>query len=174
MNEPRVGRPQPDPLAKLERDVLDRNVPLADVLRTCVMLAGWMKAAQVREWAAAELKGYPGREVPDYRKVRAPIMQVIQSRYGTPTKRLFDVNSVPGAVREHFTGIVPLNQGVDELAALVTEHEAQQRQMELGHFAGEACGPVRVGLRWWSCGACRGGVWSPRLRLRCCWRAAGR
>jgi len=138
------------------------------------MLAGWMKAAQVREWAAAELKGYPGREVPDYRKVRAPIMQVIQSRYGTPTKRLFDVNSVPGAVREHFTGIVPLNQGVDELAALVTEHEAQQRQMELGHFAGEACGPVRVGLRWWSCGACRGGVWSPRLRLRCCWRAAGR
>jgi hypothetical protein len=30
-----------------------------------------------------------------------------------PTTRLFDVSSVPNVIREHFTEIVSLNQGVD-------------------------------------------------------------
>ena len=29
-------------------------------------------------------------------------------------------------------------------------------------------------LWWWSCGACRGGVWSPQRWRRCCWWVAGR
>ena len=113
MDELGVGRAQPDPLTKLEHDVLDRTVSLADVLRTCLMLAGWTQAVQLREWATAELRGYPGMEVPDYRKVRATIMQVVQSAYGPRTTHLFDVNSAPDVLREHFTEIVPLNQGVD-------------------------------------------------------------
>lgn len=82
MDEPRTAYAQPDLLAKLEHDVLDRTVSLADVLRICLMLAGKTQATQLREWATAELRGYPGIDVPDYRKVRAPIMRIIQGAYG--------------------------------------------------------------------------------------------
>lgn len=143
MNEPRVERAQPDLLTKLEHDVLDRAISLADVLRTCLMLAGWTHAVQLREWVTAELRGYPSIEVPDYRKVRAPIMQVVQTTYDRFTSHLFDVNSVPDEIREYFTEIVPLNQGVDALEALVAESEAQQRQIQLDHYASSAYMRIR-------------------------------
>ena len=45
-------------LAAIERDVLDRAVPLADVLRSCLYLARRTQAARLDEWVSAELKGY--------------------------------------------------------------------------------------------------------------------
>jgi predicted transposase YbfD/YdcC len=110
VDDPRTGRAQSDLLTKLEHDVLDRTVPLADLLRTCLMLAGRTQATQLREWATAELKGDPDIDVPDYRKVRASIMRIIQGAYGPPRTHLFDINSVSDVVREHFTEIVSLNQ----------------------------------------------------------------
>jgi hypothetical protein len=51
-------------------------MPLADLLRTCLVLAGRTRAAQLREWATAELKGYRRIDaVPDYRKIAAPILR---------------------------------------------------------------------------------------------------
>ena len=60
---------QADRLAALERDVLDRTVPLADVLRSCLALSRHTQATQLREWVTAELKGYRIDGVPDYRKI---------------------------------------------------------------------------------------------------------
>jgi hypothetical protein len=73
-----VTHPNSNPLARLEQLVLDRTVPLSDVLRAVVVLANSTDAAALRAWASVELAGYPGINVPEYRKVRALIMERIQ------------------------------------------------------------------------------------------------
>jgi hypothetical protein len=137
--EPKVTRPRPDILARLENDLLDRTVPLADVLRSCLVLSGHTNATQLRAFASAELQGYPGiNDVPDYRKIAAPIMQVIDVPYRGQSTHPFNVHSLPDFAREYITEIVPLNQGADELEALASSYEAHNRQIELGVFAGDA------------------------------------
>jgi hypothetical protein len=152
-----VTRQRPDLLVKLEQDVLDPGVQLSDLLRTCIVLAGRTQAAHLREWATAELNGYPRiSEVPEYRKIAAPIMQVIDIYYRGRATRPLNVHSLPDAIREHISEIVPLNQAVGELEALVLEHEALKRQIELGVFADDAYVAVFTGTRlaattWWPC-----------------------
>ncbi len=118
--------------------MLDRTAPLGQLLRTCMVLAIRIKAGQLREWAKAELHGYPDFEVPDYRKVCAPIMQIIQNMYGRSTTHPFDPSGLPTEIRQHLNEIVPLNQSVDALEALVAEAETNQRQIELEVFAAPA------------------------------------
>jgi hypothetical protein len=139
VQEPEVTRPQPDILARLENDLLDRTVPLADVLRACLVLYGHTNATQLRAWASAELQGYPRiNDVPDYRKIAAPIMQVVDVPYRGRSTHPFNVHSLPDFAREYITEIVPLSQGADELEALANVYEAHNQQIELGVFAGDA------------------------------------
>ncbi len=139
IQEPEVTRPQVDILARLEDDLLDRTVPVADVLRACLVLYGHTNATQLRAWASAELQGYPRiNDVPDYRKIAAPIMQVVDVPYRGRSTHPFNVHSLPDFAREYITEIVPLNQGADELEALASLYEAQNQQIELGVFAGDA------------------------------------
>jgi len=66
---------RPDLLVKLEQDVTDRSVPLADLLRTCIVLGGRTGSNRLNEWAVGELKGYPDQGfVPAYRVLTAPIL----------------------------------------------------------------------------------------------------
>lgn len=118
--------------------MLDRTALLGDVLRACMVLAINIKAVQLRDWAKAELQGYPGFEVPDYRKIRAPIMQIVQDAFGRNGTYPFDPSGLPAEIREHLNEIVPLNQSVDGLEALVAEAEANHRQIELEVFAAPA------------------------------------
>ena len=129
----------PDLLARLETDLLDWTTPLSALLTICMMLAGRTHATQLQTWATAELKGYPRMEdVPDYRKVAAPIMQVIELPYRGRSTQPLNVLNLPDAIREHINEIVPLNQGVEGLESLAVQHEAQNRRIELGVFAGDA------------------------------------
>lgn len=94
-------------------------------------------------WVTAELNGYRDiRDVPAYRKISAPIMQVVDSPYLGRSTQLLNVLSLPEPIREHITETVPLNQGVDELEAMASLHEAQNRLVELGVFAGDAYAAV--------------------------------
>jgi hypothetical protein len=133
----RVAKEQADLLVRLEQDVLDRTVPLADVLRSCLILAGQTRAAQVRDWATAELKGYRISAVPDYRKVAAPILWAFDLPYRGLVTHVVNVHSWPERLREHLSELVPLNQPVDELEALASRCEAQNKQLELGVFGGD-------------------------------------
>lgn len=137
MTQNTTNHARADVLDELERAVINPDMRLADALRACLMLSARTRAAGLRDWATAELRGYPGYEVPEYRKIRAPIMQAVQSPSGRFAAYLFNPNSVPEAVRHDFSDIVPLNQGVDALEALVDEHQAQQKQIELSHYASE-------------------------------------
>jgi AbiTii len=131
-----VAHPDPDPLDRLEKLVLDRTTLLSDVLRVVVMLADRTNASELRTWALNELSGYPGLSVPEYRRVKARIIEQIQV-FSAPMNRPFNVHSVPEEVREYFTDVVPLNQGVDTLEYLVNECEAQHRQIDLQHYASD-------------------------------------
>jgi hypothetical protein len=149
---------QADRLTELERDVLNRTVPLADVLRSCLALASHTQAAQLREWVTAELKGYRIDRVPDYRKVAAPIMRVFDVPGQGLVTQLFEVLTLPAPVRERVNEIVPLTQSVDDLEALIAQHEPQNRQIELEVFTGgmltaiwnqnNPYGPRAVAMYW--------------------------
>jgi AbiTii len=79
-----------DLIAQLERDIPDRTVLLSDRLLTCAVLAGQIRAPQLEEWANAELSSYPGADVPEYRRIAAPMMQVIEGMHGGQIKQPFD------------------------------------------------------------------------------------
>lgn len=68
-----VGR-KPSLVEQIESDALDSSASLADALRKCVALGGRAGSADLRDWATRELTGYPGTEVPEYRKIVAPIV----------------------------------------------------------------------------------------------------
>jgi AbiTii len=129
---------QPDLLlAQLERDIPDRNVPLSDLLLTCVLLAGQLGAPHLEEWANAELSDYPGASVPEYRRVRAPVMQLVEGLYGGQIRQPFDVHNVPDFAREYITEVLPLNQGVHELESMASQADARGRTIDLGVVTGE-------------------------------------
>lgn len=149
---------QADRLAALERDVLDRTVPLADVLRSCLALSRHTQATQLREWVTAELKGYRIDGVPDYRKIAAPILRTFDVPGQGLVTQLFNVQTLPEPVRERVNEIVPLTQSVDDLEALIAQHEPQNKQVELEVFASDLLsaiwnqnnpyGPRAVAMYW--------------------------
>ena len=65
-------------LEEIERDLLDDSKSLATALRKAVTLGGELKSVPLREWASRELRGYEdgqdGKELPDYRRVSAPLL----------------------------------------------------------------------------------------------------
>lgn len=127
-----------DLLAKLEHDVLDDAVPLAALLRTCLILAGRTKAPQLREWATNELRGYPSRDaVPEYRIIAAPILWYVRSPFGNVETRLLNVMELPDPIRDHITELVPLNQSIDQLEALAVQSGEQRRNAELAVYGGD-------------------------------------
>ena len=149
---------QADRLAALERDLLDRTVPLADVLRSCLALSRHTQATQLREWVTAELKGYRIDGVPDYRKIAAPILRTFDVPGQGLVTQLFNVQTLPEPVRERVNEIVPLTQSVDDLEALIAQHERQNKQVELEVFTSDLLsaiwnqnnpyGPRAVAMYW--------------------------
>ena len=51
--------------------------------------------------------------------------------------QLFNVQTLPGTVRERANEIVPLTQSVDDLEALIAQHEPQNKQVELEVFTSD-------------------------------------
>jgi AraC-like DNA-binding protein len=75
VNEPGAEHTQPDFLAKLEHDVIDRTISLTDVPRTPPMTSSQTRTAQLRDGAAAELTSSPAaaqhlRDLARLRRVR--------------------------------------------------------------------------------------------------------
>jgi hypothetical protein len=154
-----VARQQLDLLTRLEHDVLDRTVPLADALRSCRTLAKKTQADQLREWVTAELEGYrPLNAVPDYRRVAVPIMWSFDVPYRGLVMQPFNVQLLPEGIRELLDEPVPLNQPVDELEAMADQYEAQRKPIQLEVFCSDLLlaiwnrnnphGPRVVAMTW--------------------------
>lgn len=111
--------PQPDLLAVLEHGVIDRAVPTADLLRTCIVLGGRTGSARLSEWASSELRGYRDRNsIPAYRIVAVPILVTSQhhSRSAPEPETDKDVLS------KHDYSLY-LGKPIDELDALAAQSE---------------------------------------------------
>lgn len=131
-------RQQPALLGQLEQDILDRTVPLADVLRRCLFFAGRTGSAQLREWATHELKGYPRRDaVPEYRVVVAPIIWDVAIPYRGVGTFPVNVQELPDFVREHINETVPLNQSVEQLEHLAAQAEGRSKPVALAVIGGD-------------------------------------
>ena len=132
-----MARSHADLMARLDEAVLDRESSLSDILNTCMFAGIRIGAPSLHQWAKAELDGYRGLTVPDYRTIRAQVLQV--ENYGAHyNTQLLNVLELPDYLRDHITEVVRLNQGVTELEALAADHEAQQQRVQLGLQAADA------------------------------------
>jgi len=148
---------QTDHLATIERDVLDRTVPLSEILDSCLYLARRTQSAQLDEWVTAELKGYRLDAVPDYRKIVAPILRVFDVPGRGLVTQIFNLQTIPESARKHLE-IVPLSQPVSELEGYVAQCAPQNKQIELEVFGGDLLtkfwnennpfGPRAVAMYW--------------------------
>jgi hypothetical protein len=70
-------------LAQIAEGVVDETVPLAALLRKCLMLGAQAGSEKLREWATQELNGYVGaKSLPEYRRIPAAMELLITNRYG--------------------------------------------------------------------------------------------
>ena len=58
---------------ELQRDALDKSIPVADLLRKALVVARKLKVIDIVEWLGHELNGYDGAKVPQYRKLRGEL-----------------------------------------------------------------------------------------------------
>lgn len=59
-----------DLLREIQRDAVNSQVPIADLLRKCMILASMLQNAELSEWATNELEGYEsGDDLPSYRSI---------------------------------------------------------------------------------------------------------
>ena len=58
-------------LGKIEEQAIDGDISKA--LRLCLSLGGKTGSTDLRGWASLELNGYRGQDVPEYRRIVAPL-----------------------------------------------------------------------------------------------------
>lgn len=111
-------------LAEIKRDALDENVPIATVLRKCLILGGESGSSDLRDWAAQELKGYSDRkDLPAYRRVPAPLLVDGVTFNAKVTRQPFSPQSLPEFAREEIQEEVCLTDGVGGIEALLDQAE---------------------------------------------------
>ena len=111
-------------MASLLKDIrnaaLEADVPIANVLRKCAVLGTQLKNNDLRDWALQELKGYDNEDdVPEYRKVPAPLMGNFSGRFGSGYTNIgVPAVNLPEKLRERARSAV-FTQGVAGLEALL-------------------------------------------------------
>lgn len=59
---------------ELQRDALDRNVPISDLLRKALIVSKKLKISEFETWVTNELNGYgESEDIPDYRQIRGTV-----------------------------------------------------------------------------------------------------
>lgn len=115
-----------DDLLRALRDrVLDEDVSIAGLLRTCVMLGASTGSSELRDWARAELRGYSEHDaLPSYRQTALPLY--IDSVAGNVWTRgqQISVMQVPKVCREAFPAEVKFRQSVEELVEMTNSTES--------------------------------------------------
>ena len=128
-----MARRNSDLLAEIERDVLDESKSVAAALRKCLALGGLAKSAELRDWAARELRGYPDEApLPDYRKIRTPLLMDGFTGGGIFRGRQVSVIDLPEEARGVVGDELPLTFGAGKIEALIRQAEDRGEPIELG------------------------------------------
>lgn len=108
-----------DLLRDLRARVLDESESLAGLLRMCLALGAITKSADLRRWAAQELKGYgPDDEVPGYRSLSLPLFVDSFSGNNLLTGQLVSRFSAPAEARQFLPETIAFRQPVEDLVAM--------------------------------------------------------
>jgi AbiTii len=130
-----MAKQHSDLLAEIERDVLDESKPVTYALRKCLSLGGRAGSADLREWAARELRGYLGSEdaLPDYRRIQTPLL-MDESVDGDEQEHriLVNVFDLPEEARDLLTNEVLLTQGIGKIQALIVQADRSGGSLEWG------------------------------------------
>jgi hypothetical protein len=107
-------------LQSLRDQVLDEYLPLAGLLRKCLLLGAETGSESLRQWARFELRGYDDAvEVPHYRSFPTPPISVDSLSGPSWTRgQIFDRLQLPLKAREGVPESFQLRQPVEELDAL--------------------------------------------------------
>ena len=107
-------------LRSLRERLLDESESLAGLLRACLLLGAETGSESLRQWARYELNGYDeGIELPSYRKLPSPIIQVDYMSGNTrATKQPYNRLQLPAEAQKGVPEYMPLHQPVEELEKL--------------------------------------------------------
>lgn len=118
-----------DFLTEIEDELLD-DVPLANILRKCIVMSGHVDSSRLREWAELELGGYYGRdeddegpEPPGYRTRGASLRVDAFVGNGQITGQSIAPWEMPEFAREHIDETFTFRHGIGELEALLNRDE---------------------------------------------------
>lgn len=112
-----------DYLTEIEDDLVS-DVPLATILRKCIVMNGYVDSPKLRAWAEQELNGYFGEEdeavaPPDYRTRGASLRVDAFVGNGQITGQSIANWELPEFAREHVHESFTFRQGAGELEALL-------------------------------------------------------
>lgn len=102
-------------VVELQRESLDRNVPISDLLRKALVVAKKLKISDFEKWVANELNGYEkGEDIPKYREIIGTIKAWNPYHGWQPV-----IFSTPS--KEESLSQRPCSQSIAEIESLVNE-----------------------------------------------------
>lgn len=108
----------PSLLTSIERD-LERDAPVAKILRNVLLLGGQSGSTQLRDWAAQELRGYgPDDVLPDYRRLDALLQADFAVAGGMVKHQTVAPWEFPEFARDAMSGPVRLSMGIAEIQGM--------------------------------------------------------
>lgn len=109
-------------LDEIETVALDEGASLAGALRKCVALGGRSGSAELRDWAAKELRGYrpDDADMPPYRVVPAVLQMDWASMAYRATGQTIGPAQLPEFARESVKEELTLYHGVGELESMLS------------------------------------------------------
>ena len=117
-------------LDKIESEALGGDAVKA--LRLCISLGGRSESAELRDWAARELRGYgPDDELPDYRRIGAPICVDGLTPTAMFTGRAMSVFQLPDFARDSISEQVELRHSIPELLDMANSAEQKGESIKL-------------------------------------------
>lgn len=117
-------------LDQIESEALDGDVVKA--LRLCITLGGHSDSAELRDWAARELRGYGGDdELPDYRHIGAPLCVDGFTPRAMFTGRSISVHHLPDFAQDSISETLELRHSIPELLEIASSAEQRGESIRL-------------------------------------------
>lgn len=110
-------------LQEIEAGALDSKVRIGDLLRKAIALGGQAGSAELRDWAARELRGYTSDdELPEYRKIVAPLHLDMMNMRWIKKGHQISPSELPEFARESINE-VKLHMGIAEIEKLAIQDD---------------------------------------------------
>ena len=116
-------------LGKIEEQAIDGDISKA--LRLCLSLGGKTGSTDLRGWASLELNGYRGQDVPEYRRIVAPLQVDGMTMSHHVKGHTISTYDLPDFVGDTISENVEFRQSLPGLVDLVTQAKKKDEPVRL-------------------------------------------